>query len=128
MQLPSVQATKDRNSPLLSIPVELVTKTLSLLPSFFDILALAGTCRRLRRIWTTNVTSIYSQVASRSISCERYARRFLADQGGPAMNFPTLSARDVLCMLRNSCVLEKAIIEFEEQIVCRVRCTLYVPV
>ena len=128
MELPSIQATNDGNSPLLSIPVELVTEIFSLLPSFFDILALAATCSRLRRIWTANVTSIYSQVASRSISCERYARRFLADQGGPAMNFPTLSARDVLCMLRNSCVLEKAIIEFEEQIVCRVRCTLYVPV
>lgn len=99
MQLSPIQATNDSNSPLLSIPVELVTKNFSLLPSFFDIFALAATCRRLRRIWTTNVTSTYNQVASRCIPCERYARRFLADQGGPATNFPTLSARDVLCIL-----------------------------
>ena len=128
MQLPSNLVNNDSNSHLLSIPVELVTKIFSLLPSFFDILALAATCRQLRHTWATNVTSIYSQVASRSIPCERYARRFLADQGGPATDFPTLSARDVLCMLRNSCVVEKAILQFEEHIVCRVRCTLYAPV
>ena len=124
MQLPSTQGS---SSTLLSIPVELVTRIISLLPSFLDILALAATCRRLRHIWVTNVTSIYSQVALRSIPCERYARRFLTDQDGPATNFPMLSARDVLCMLRNSCVIEKAILQFEEHIVCRVRCTLYTP-
>ena len=64
---------------------------------------------------------------------EKYPLRALrtslpSDQGGPATNFPTLSARDVLRMLRNSCVIEKAILEFEEQIVCRVRCTFHVPV
>ncbi len=128
MELPSIQAANDSNSPLLSLPVELVTKIYSLLPSFFDVLALAATCRRLRCIWTTNVTSIYSQVASRSIPCERYARRFLADQGGPATGFPTLSTRDALNVLRNSCIIEKAILQFERDIVCRVRSTFYAPV
>ena len=128
MQLPSIQAANDSNGPLLSVPVELITKTFGLLPSLFDVLALAATCRRFRRVWTTNVTSIYGQVASRSIPCEPYARRFLADQGGPATNFPTLSARDVLCIVRNSCVIEKAILQFEKDIVCRVKSKFYAPV
>ena len=128
MELPSILANNSSNSHLLSIPEELVTKIFSLLPSFFDILALAATCRRLRHTWATNVTSIYSQVASRSIPCERYARRFLTDQGGPATNCPTLSARDVICMLRNSCIVEKAILHCEEHIVCKVRCKFYAPV
>ena len=120
MQSPSIQPANDSNDPLLSIPVELMTETFSVLPSFFDVLALAATCRRLRHIWTTNVTSIYSQVASRSIPCERYARRFLADQGGPATSFPTPSARDALCIVRNSCVVEKAILHFEGDVLCKI--------
>ena len=123
MQLPSIQAANDSNGPLLSIPVELMTEILSALPSFFDVLALAATCRQLRHIWTTNVTSIYSQVASRSVPCERYARRFLADHGGLATSFSTPSARDALCILRNSCVVEKAILKFEKDIVCRIQST-----
>ena len=119
MQLPSIQAVNDSNGPLLSMPVELMTKIFGVLPSFFDVIALAATCRRLRHIWTTNVTSIYSQV-SRSIPCERYARRFLTDQGGPATSFPTLSARDAMCIVRNSCVVEKAIHQFEWDVVCRI--------
>ena len=121
MQMPPSQAAKDIESPLLSIPVEVVTKVFTLLPSFFDVLVLAATCRQLRRIWTANVTTIYSQVAPRSISCEHYARRFLADQGGPATDYPTLSAKDVLCMLRNSCVTEKAMLQFEKDLVHRVK-------
>lgn len=128
MQLPSVQAANNRNGPLLSVPIELMTKTFCLLSSFFDILALAATCSRLRRIWTTNVTSIYSQVAPGSIPCERYARSFLADQGGPAIDVPTLSTRDVLCIVRNSYMIEKAILHFEREIVRRVKSTFYVPV
>ena len=69
------------------------------------------------------MTSIHSQFASRNIPCERHARRFLADQGGLATSFPTLSARDVLCMVRNSCVVEKAILKFEKEIVRRVKST-----
>ena len=125
MQPLSVQAAGNSDGPLLSIPTELITKTFCLLPSFTDILALAATCQRLRRIWTTNVTSIYSQVGPRSIPCERYARSFLADQGGPAIDFPTLSAGDVVCMVRNLCVIEKATLQFEKEIVRRVKSTFY---
>ena len=101
-----------------------MVKTFCLLPSFSDALALAATCRRLRNVWITNVGPIYSHVAPRSIPCERYARRFLADQGGPAVNVSTLSDKDVLRMLRNSCVVEQAILQFEKEIVSRVKGTL----
>ena len=127
MQSSSFQAAHDINDPLLLIPVELLTKTFSLLPSLSDVLALAATCRRLRHIWTMNVTTIYSHVASRSIPCEREARRFLADQGRPATNYPTLSALDVICMLRNSRVVEKAMLQFERDLVRHVKSTFYAP-
>lgn len=128
MQSPSTQAASDINGPLLSLPAELVTNIFKFLPSLSDVLALAATCRRLRRTWTTNVTTIYSQVASRSIPCERYARCFLADQGGPATSYPTLSVRDVLCMVRNSFVVEKAMLQFERDLVRSVKSTFHAPV
>ena len=128
MQSPSIQAASDISDPLSLIPVELLTDIFNLLPSLSDVLALAATCRRLRRIWTMNVTTIYSHVAPRSIPCERHARRFLADQGGPATDYPTLSARDVICILRNSCVVEKAMLQFEKDIVRLVKSTFYAPV
>ena len=74
------------------------------------------------------MTSIYSQVAPRSIPCERYARSFLADQGGPAVDIPKLSTRDVLYIVRNSCMIEKAILQFEREIVRRVKSMSYAPV
>ena len=128
MHSPSIRAAGDINDPLLLIPVELLTDIFKLLPSLSDVLALAATCRRLRRIWTMNVTTIYSHVATRSIPCERHARRFLADQGGPATDCPTLSASDVICMLRNSCVVDKAMLQFEKDIVHLVKSTFYAPV
>ena len=127
MQSPSMQAASHISDPLSLIPVELLTNIFNLLPSLSDVLALAATCR-FRRIWTMNVTTIYSHVAPRSIPCERHARRFLADQDGPATDYPTLSASDVICMLRNSCVVEKAMLQFEKDIVHLVKSTFYAPV
>lgn len=124
---PSVQVTGISNLPLLSLPSELVTKAFCLLPLFSDLLALAATCSRLRHIWTTNTTTIYCQVAPRSIPCESYARSLLADQGSPARDLSTMSAGDVNRMLRNSRVIEKEILQFEEDIVRRVRSTFYAP-
>lgn len=128
MDSPSVQVTGISNRPLLSLPSELVTKAFCLLPSFSDVLALTATCSRLRHIWTTNTTTIYRQVAPRSIPCEPYARSLLADQGSPARDSSTMSAGDVNRMLRNSRMIEKEILQFEEDIVRRVRSTFYAPV
>lgn len=71
---------------------------------------LAATCQRLRRVWIENVASIYSEVAPRSNPYHRHARSFLADQGGLAVGFPILSARNVIRMVQNSCVIEMAIL------------------
>lgn len=92
-----------------------------MLPSFADVFALTETCTRFRRIWTTNLTAIYIEIAKRSIPCERHARVLLADQGGPPLNAP-LSAEDMLRMVHNARVVQKAILQFEKEIVDRVQC------
>ena len=63
------------------------------------------------------------QIAPRSIPCQRAARRFLIDQAGPGLGSP-VSAKDVVCMVRNAGVIEKAILQFEREIVRRVRSKL----
>lgn len=78
---------KNDNACFLSMSAEIITEISCLLPSFANVFALATTCVRFRRIWTTKVTPIYGQVAQRSIPCERHARSFLADQGGPPLHF-----------------------------------------
>ena len=67
-----------------------------------------------------SVNPIYHQIAPRSIPCERAARRFLVDQDGPDLGSP-MSAKDVVRMVRNANVIEKAILQFEREIVRRVR-------
>ncbi len=70
-----------------------------------------------------NGNQVYKQIAPRSIPCERAARRFLIDQDGPGLGSP-VSAKDVVRMARNAGVIEKAILQFEREIVSRVRCKL----
>ena len=122
-QPPSMQPVDNGNGPLSSIPAELIIRIFCLLPSFSDIFALAAACRRFRSVWTENVTAIYRHVAPRSIPCERHARNFLPDQGRPSSECHALSARDVVCIVRNSCVVGKAILQFEREIVRKVRST-----
>lgn len=105
------------------LSTELVVHIFCHLSQFSDVLALAATCSRLRAIWFANVTPIYKQVAPRSIPCEQHARRFLADQGGSALE-TQLSPRDVIRMARNADVVEKAVEQFEREIVRRVRSKL----
>jgi hypothetical protein len=126
MQSTSVPAVVDSNSALLLMPAELLIKAFCLLPSLFDVLALAASCRRLRSVWISNVTTIYSQIAPSTITCEPYARSLLSDSGGPAADAATLSARDMIYLMRNACVVEMAILEFEREVVTKVRCTFYV--
>lgn len=103
------------------VPAELMTKIYGALPSFHDVFALAATCRPLRQIFIMKASPIYRHVAPKCIPCERYARRLLADQGGPAIHCPILSAGDVRSVVQNSCVVGKAILQFEKEIVFNVK-------
>lgn len=115
-----VQAAGNRTIDLLSMPPELVNKIFCQLPSFSDVFGLSATCHQLRHVWSSNVTLIYTHVGPRSIACEPQARDFLIYQDGPALDCP-MSAKDVAHMVQNSRVVEKAIRQFEREIVCRVK-------
>lgn len=118
----SSQAVDYGLDPLSRNPTELLMNIFSLLPRFSDVFALAATCHRLRHVWTTSTDVIYRQVAPRCVPCERYARIFLADQGGPAKEESSmLSAEDVRRLVRNSWAVGKSISEFERNVVCKVR-------
>ena len=117
------EGARNRTISLLLMPPELVTRIFCQLSSFSDVFALSATCHRLRYIWFANVTPIYSHVAPRSIASATQARKFLIDQGAPAVDYP-LSAKDVVQLVQNSRVVERAIRQFEREIVCRVRSKL----
>ena len=106
------------------MPPEVATDIFCRLPSFSDVFALSAVCRRLRHLWIENVTPIYNQIAPENIPCERAARRFLADRNGPALD-SLMSAVDVARMVRDAAVVEKAILQFEREIVCRVKSKLH---
>jgi len=105
---------------LSMMPSEIATDIFCQLPCFADVFALSTVCHRLRRLWLKNVTPIYNEMAPRNIPCEGAARRFLVDQDGPDLESP-MSAKDVVRMLRNADVVENAILQFEREIVSRVR-------
>ena len=106
---------------LHTIPAELLIKIYGFLPSFTTAFALAATCHRLRRIWLENAAAIYPHLAARSIPCETHARQFLADQDRSVGQDPALSALGVRRIMRNAQIIEKAIKQFEEEIVCKVK-------
>ena len=116
----SVQAVDSRTGYLTLMPPELVIKIFCQLSSFSDAFALSTTSHRFQHIWLSNVDIIYCHVAPRSIACESEARDFLAVQDGPALNSP-MSAKDVLRIIQNARVVDKAIRQFEREIVSRVR-------
>ena len=120
MSSTSVHGDDDRHRSLLIMPPEVVTKIFCQLPSFSDVFALSAVCCRLRHLWLKNVNPVYNQIAPRSIPCEHAARRFLIDQDGSGLGSP-MSAKDVVRMVRNAGVIEKAILQFEREIVSRVR-------
>ena len=80
-------------------------------------------CHGLRHLWLKSVTPIYNRITPRSIHCEHAARRFLVDQEGPCLGSP-MSAIEVVRMVRNAGVVEQAILQFEREIVSRVRSML----
>ena len=102
------------------MPPEVATNIFCQLPSFSDVFALSAVCLRLRHLWLENVNPVYNRIAPRVIPCNSAARRFLVDQDGPGLESP-MSAKDVVRMVRNACVVEKAILQFEREIVRRVR-------
>ncbi|MCJ1386950.1 hypothetical protein MMC17_010079 [Xylographa soralifera] len=102
------------------MPPEIAINIFCQLPSFFDVFAFSAVCRQLRHLWLNSVKPIYNQIAPRSIPCERAARRFLVDQDGPDLGSP-MSAKDIVRMVRNASVIEKAILDFERDIVSRVK-------
>lgn len=123
MSSTTLQGDDHRHPSLPMMPPEVATNIFCQLPSFSDVFALSAVCRRLRRLWLANVNPIYNQIAPRSIPCERAARRFLADSDGPGLGSP-MSAKDVVRMVRNAGVIEDAILQFEREIVSRVRSKL----
>lgn len=114
----------DNYHPSLSVmPPEVATNIFGQLPSFSDVFALSAVCLQLRHLWLKNVNAIYNQVAPRSIPHERAARRFLVDQDGPGLGFP-MSAKDVVRMVQNAGVIEKTVLQFEREVVSRVKSEL----
>ena len=113
----------DSKAALETILPELITQISCQLPTFYDVFVLAATCHRLREIYSTQIPPIYSKIAPRTIALLRQARRFLHSQGGSAEEAP-LSSNDIRSLVGNSHVVDKAILQFERQIVCRVRSEL----
>ena len=121
MQSSLKSAIDDEDNHLLSMPNELILEIFCCMSSLSDVLAFAATNRRLRHIWTGNVTRVYERVAPRSIPCERDARKFREDQRGSTFECTQVSPRDVIHIVRNSRVLEKAVLQFEREIASRVQ-------
>ena len=119
----------DKHSPsLISLPPEVTTKIYEYSASFSDVFALAATGRRLNHVWRTSVNHIYHSVAARSISCARDARRFLVEQrqyGSKPEESHPMDVGSVHQMVRNANIVEKAVLQFELEIVCRVRSKLH---
>lgn len=118
-------AGKAGETCLSLLPEEIISEIFCLLPSFTDIFNLASSCTRLKRMWKSSVTLIYHSVAQRRIPCLRQARCFLTDQGGPSVDSPTITTENVSQMVRNAHTIEKAILQFEKEIVCRVEGKAY---
>lgn len=119
-----VCARKAMNEPcplLQSLPPELMTEIFSHLPSLSDVFAFAAAHIQFRSIWHQNSNTIYATVAPKCIPCERYARSFVAQQTGREEASNEIQADDALKVVQNSSVVEKAIFQFEKQVVKRAK-------
>ena len=108
---------------LSTMPREVVINIFCQLPSFSDVFTLSAVCRWLRHLWLDDVNPVYKQIAPRRFSCERAARPFLIDQAQPGLG-SAVSAKVVVCIVRNAGAMEKAIPQSEREIVSRVRSKL----
>ena len=105
-----------------TVPVEIVVKVFEQLDSISDVLAFASTSRRLSGIWKSNVSVIYRQIGPRCIPEESHARQFHFDDRDVDSSSAMMYS-DVLECAHNAIVVEKAILQFEAEIVWRVKCT-----
>ncbi|PWY96120.1 hypothetical protein BO94DRAFT_529532 [Aspergillus sclerotioniger CBS 115572] len=101
---------------LSSLPAEIITHVFTLLPALGDVLNLAAACSRHQQIWQQNADQIHRHAGPRSIECLHHARIYLADQGGAQPN-TTLTARDVVQLVRNSSAVEKTLDLFNQKYV-----------
>jgi len=118
---PAIHILASRSSTFSSFPVELLTSVSCHLPSFREVFILSSTCRQLRDVWLDNVAIIDNHVARDSILCERHGRNFLAAQGGPSPGSEITSAKDAVRMMKNRHVIDMTLLQFECQIVHRVK-------
>ena len=119
---PSIKSTQcSSDNSLLSLPTEILTRIYAILSSIEDVLTFSLTCARLRKVWLTNQRIIYQRVGPRAIPCESHARRFLAEQKGVPSEALTISHTDVIRMVHNSHIVERAIQQFEILVVPHVK-------
>ncbi|RAK95963.1 uncharacterized protein BO80DRAFT_429469 [Aspergillus ibericus CBS 121593] len=109
---------------LSALPAEIISHLFTSLPALVDVLNFAATCSRHQQIWQQNANWIYRQVGPRSIECPPYARVFLADQGGPHPK-ATLTARDVVQLVRNAAAAERSVNLFDQKFVACLQTRAY---
>jgi hypothetical protein len=114
--------------PLHSLPVEVVVLIYCKLPLFSDVLALANASCQLRAIWVENASCIYFSIGPSTIPCEKHARKFRNYQAGRDVEHLSVSSQDVINIMRNACIIEKAIVDFEHRAVRKVKCIYQFPV
>lgn len=118
---PAMHILASRSSTFSSFPVELLTSVFCHFPSFREVFILSSTCRQLRDVWLDNVAIIYNHVARDSILYERHTGNFLAAQGGSSPDSEITSAKDAVGMMKNMHVIVMPLLQFECQIVHRVK-------
>ena len=114
------QTINGHRGSLWSCPDEIVISVFCHLPSFHEVFVLSATCHLMQEVWLDNVETIYKYLARHSIPCERHARQLLALQGGPPLESKIASAKQVIQMMKNRDMVERAICTFEHQIAHRV--------
>ena len=114
------QVDRHGQTYLLMLPPEVITNIFCLLPSFCDVFTLSAACHGFRRMWCENTNQIYNAIAPRSIPCESSARRFLVDQERRSLD-SLMYTHNVVDIVRDADVVEKAILQFEREVVGRVR-------
>ncbi|KAJ5587658.1 uncharacterized protein N7459_003423 [Penicillium hispanicum] len=125
MPSPLDGTTHDNGSPLLSIPNEIILEIFCCLSSFSQVFAFAATSRRIRRVWLDHASRVYHQVAPRCIPGEPHARKFREIQRRCSIRHSHLSNGDTICITRNAQIVEKAIVQFENEVVCNVKAPGY---
>ena len=67
------------------------------------------------------MTHIYHLVTPWSIPYERHTRRFRKDQRGSFLKTSPLLDQDIIYIARNTQIIEKAVLQFEQEIIYKVK-------